>query len=144
MSLLSNPWVHTLKERQNFISYLLHTLSRKPKTQEAISLFHTHGPTPKERKDSLKLSASHTRVQPPGKGNLFMQEWFYSYFPLKNHKFGKGFSYSHLRIHDFFKEFLVMVIVVCEIRKSWTCKFIYIYIYAVLRSFETVLVIYWR
>ena len=129
MSVLSNPRVHTLKERQNSISYLLHTLSRKPKTQEAISLFHTHGPTPKERKDSLKLSASHTWVQPLGKGNLFMQEWFYSYIPLKNHKFGKSFSYSHLRIHDFFKEFLVMVIVVCEIRKSWTCKFIYIYIY---------------
>ena len=129
MSVLSNPRVHTLKERQNSISYLLHTLSRKPKTQEAISLFHTHGPTPEERKDSLKLSASHTWVQPLGKGNLFMQEWFYSYFPLKNHKFGKSFSYSHLRIHDFFKEFLVMVIVVCEIRKSWTCKFIYIYIY---------------
>ena len=74
MSVLSNPRVHTLKERQNSISYLLHTLSRKPKTQEAISLFHTHGPTPEERKDSLKLSASHTWVQPLGKGNLFMQE----------------------------------------------------------------------
>ena len=89
----------------------------------------------------LILSGSATR-----KGKSFHARVILLLFPLKNQKLGKGFSYSHIRIHDFFKEFLVIVFVVCEIRKSWTCKFIYIYIYiyAVLRSFEIVLVICWR
>ena len=71
------------------------------------------------------------------KGKSFHARVILLLFSLKNQKLGKGFNYSHLRIHDFFKEFLVIVFVVCEIRKSWTCKslslslslYIYIYIY---------------
>ena len=107
---------------------ILSTLSKQlEQSRSSLPLIPT-GPTPRERKLSQDLYLSYFRVQPLGKGNHFMQEWFYSYFPLKNQKLGKGSSYSHLRIHDFFKEFLVMVFVICEIRKSWPCKSTYIYI----------------
>ena len=103
---MSNPQVHTLKERQDSISFLLHTLSKKLENSKTLS-----------SSLPLILSGSTTR-----KGKSFHTRVILLLFPLKNQKLGKVFSYSHLRIHDFFKEFLVMVFVVCEIRKSWTCK----------------------
>ena len=60
MSHLSNPRVHTLKERQDSILFLLHTLSKKLKTQEALSFFHAYGSNTKKKENSLKLSTSHT------------------------------------------------------------------------------------
>ena len=117
MSLLSNPWVHTLKERQDSILFRLLTLSKQlEQSRNSLPPMPT-GPTPKRKKSlssylPLMLLGLATR-----KGKS-MQERFYSYFPLKNHKLGKGSSYSRLRIHEFFKNFLVMVFVVCEIRKS--------------------------
>ena len=39
------------------------------------------------------------------KGRFFHARVILLLFPLKNHKLGKDSSYSHLRIHDFFKEF---------------------------------------
>ena len=101
-SLLSNPQVHTLKERQDSISFLLHTLSKKLENSKTLS-----------SSLPLILSGSTTR-----KGKSFHTRVILLLFPLKNQKLGKVFSYSHLRIHDFFKEFLVMVFVLCEIRKS--------------------------
>ena len=69
------------------------------------------------------------------KGKYFHARVILLLFSLKNQKLGTGFSYSHLRIHDFFKEFLITVFVVCKIR-----KLVSLYIYNVLRSFKTVLV----
>ena len=40
-------------------------------------------PTPKERKLSQALNFSYFRVQPLGKGNPFMQEWFYFFLELE-------------------------------------------------------------
>ena len=114
---------------QNFSLTFLSFLLRKElgSSLEYFSQVHrfTHQ---KERKLSQALYLSYFWVQPLGKGNPFMQERFYSYFPLKNHKLGKGFSYSHLRIHDFFKEFLVIVFVVCKLRNHELVS-LYIYIY---------------
>ena len=39
------------------------------------------------------------------KGRFFHARVILLLFPLKNHKLGKDSIYSHLRIHDFFKEF---------------------------------------
>ena len=76
------------------------------------------GPTPK-RKKTLSSSLPLILLGPATReGKSFHARVIYFYFPLKNHKFGKDSNYSHLRIHDFFKGFLVMVFVVCEIRKS--------------------------
>ena len=88
------------------------THQKKDKT-DLISYSHFLKET-RRLKNSLKLSTSHTfgsnhqeRDFLSCKSDLFL-------FPLKNHKLGKDSSYSHLRIHDFFKEFLVMVFVVCK------------------------------
>ena len=115
---LSNPRVHTLKERQDSSHFLFTLSQRNQNNQETPSLSCLRVQHQKERKLSQALYLSYFWVQPLGKENPFMQERFYSYFSLKNHKLGKGSSYSHLRIYDFFKEFLVMVFVVCKIRKS--------------------------
>ena len=83
------------------------------------------GPTPKERK-TLNPPLPLTPTGPASrKGKSFYARVFLFLFPLKNQKLGKGSSYSHLRIHDFFKEFLIIVFVVCKIRKLVS---LYIYI----------------
>ena len=118
MSLFSNPWVNTSKGKESSIQFLLHTLSKKLGNSKTLL-------------SSLPLIFSGPTTR---KGRSFHARVILCLFPLKNHKLGKGFNYSHLRIHDFLNEFLVMVFMVYKIRKSWTYKSIYIY--SVLRSFE--------
>ena len=63
------------------------------------------GPTPNERK-TLSSCLPFILLGPATrKGKSFNARVILCLFPLKNHKLGKGSSYSHLRIHDFFKEF---------------------------------------
>ena len=123
MSLLSNPRVNTSKGKESSIQFLLHTLSKKLGNSKTLL-------------SSLPLIFSGPAAR---KGRSFHTRVILCLFPLKNHKLGKGFNYSHLRIHNFFMESLVLVFVVGEIRKL--VRSIYIYIYSVLRSFGIVLMV---
>ena len=124
---LLSPGVHTHTKRKislHLISYL--TLSKNLQQSRTLSLFHSYGSNTKRRKSSQLFSPFHT-FKSSSKKEVFStlssslplillglatrkEKSFHArvilcLFPLKNHKLGKGFNYSHLRIHDFFKEF---------------------------------------
>ena len=102
LSLLLNPRFNTSKGKESSIQFLLHTLSKKLGNSKTLL-------------SSLPLIFSGPTTR---KGRSFHARVILCLFPLKNHKLGKGFNYSHLRIHDFLNEFLVMVFMVYKIRKS--------------------------
>ena len=93
---------------------------QKEESSQIFSPFHTYGSSSKKEAsfNSLKLSTSHTFESSHQEREFLSCMSDSMSISLKNHKLGKGFSYSHLRIHDLFKEFLVRACVVCKIRKS--------------------------
>ena len=81
---LKSTGSHT-NRKTRLISFLIHTFSKKLENSKTLS-------------SSLPLILSGPATK---KGKSFHARVIYFYFHLKNHKFGKDSSYSHLRIHDF-------------------------------------------
>ena len=74
------------KSKQGLSLHLTSSLTLSKQLEQSRTLFLSYPQVQHQMKEKLSqaLYLSYFRVQLLGKGNPFMQEWFYSYLPLKN------------------------------------------------------------